>query len=71
MFKEGDQVIKKSGGNKMCVVENNNGLITCIWATDKIHLDSFLQEDLMTMKDYECLLIRYDREDKINKIING
>lgn len=69
MFKKGDQVIKKTGGNKMSVVEMKNDLITCIWATESVHLESFSYQELMPIEDYESLMIKYDRDDKIKKII--
>ena len=69
MFKEGDQVIKKTGGNKMSVVEIKNDLITCIWATESVHLGSFTHKELMKIEDYESLMSKYDRDDKIKRII--
>lgn len=69
MFQKGDQVIKKTGGNKMSIVEIKNDLITCIWATESTHLNTFYTKDLMTIEEYEGLMNQYHRDDKINKII--
>jgi uncharacterized protein YodC (DUF2158 family) len=70
MFKPGDMVIKTTGGNKMRVTETSCGMVTCIWATDTIHTDTFPEVDLMTVDTYEIRSAQQSgRNDKINQLL--
>lgn len=70
MFKPGDMVIKTTGGNKMRVTETSPGLVTCIWATDTIHTDTFCEADLMSVDSYEVKSAQQSgRHEKISQIL--
>lgn len=70
VFKVGDLVIKKDGGNKMVVFEvKEDKFISCIWATDGIHNQSFNSDDLMPLSDWRTMMNQFEREDKILQII--
>ncbi len=70
MYKPGDMVIKSSGGNKMRVTEVQNGMVTCIWATDVIQTGVFLESDLMPVEVFEKMVTQqHERQDKINQLL--
>jgi len=67
-FKPGDKVIKITGGNKMIVTEVSEGRVTCMWATEEVHIIDIPESDLMTVDNYE---LTFNREDRINELFGG
>jgi len=69
-FKIGDVVIKKTGGDKMIIVDQINEYdYKCFWCDDTlIHEQIFNKDEIITLNDYKNILKIEEREDKINKI---
>jgi uncharacterized protein YodC (DUF2158 family) len=73
-YKSGDIVIKKTGGNKMTVVQeyDDNGRYhyKCYWFIEsKLYEEVFKEDDIVTLNDYKRFLKIEEREDKINQIL--
>jgi uncharacterized protein YodC (DUF2158 family) len=69
-FKPGDLVIKNTGGNKMRIIgSSEDGLVECVWATENIHEGKFSENDLISLNDYQSVIINEKRDDLINKIL--
>lgn len=73
-YKPGDVVIKKTGGNKMTVVqEYKNGHhyhYKCYWFIGSyLKEEIFSEEDIVTLEVYKRFLKIEEREDKINQIL--
>ena len=71
-YKPGDVVMKKTGGNKMTIVNNtDNYHYKCYWFIEsKFYENIFKEEDIVTLDEYKRLLIIEEREDKLNKILS-
>lgn len=68
-FKIGDIVIKKTGGDKMSIIEIDDSNYKCIWCDDKLVREQvFSEEDITSLNDYKNFLKIEEREDKINEI---
>jgi uncharacterized protein YodC (DUF2158 family) len=65
-FKPGDKVIKITGGNKMIVTEVSEGRVTCMWATEDVHIIDLPEDDLTTLDAYE---LTFTRDQKINELL--
>jgi uncharacterized protein YodC (DUF2158 family) len=65
-FKPGDRVIKHTGGNKMTVYTSLNEKHECIWVTDKMHQDTFSEDELLTIDEYKTI---EERDYKINTLL--
>lgn len=72
-FKIGDIVIKKTGGDKMSIINQlDNSNYKCIWCDDKLVREQiFNEEDITFLNDYKNFLKIEEREDKINKIFKN
>lgn len=73
-YKSGDIVIKKTGGNKMTVVQeyddNSRYYYKCYWFIEsKLYEEVFKEDDIVTLNDYKRFLKIEEREDKINQIL--
>ncbi len=69
-FKPGDLVIKNTGGNKMRILDyKENGVVNCVWATEVIHNDTFNEEELVLLTEYDSILINEKRDDLISEIL--
>ena len=69
-FRQGDLVIKNTGGNKMRILDcGNDGVVKCVWATESIHEGSFDENDLVFLSDYKSLILTEKRDDLINNIL--
>lgn len=78
IFKRGDVVIKKEGGNKMIVFNidefdtyTSESFVTCIWATEITRTEIFLSDQLMHFKDYQAELMKQSRADQLKKILEN
>lgn len=70
-FNTGDKVIKTSGGNKMIVTRIiENSKIYCTWFVDKVYDGFFDENELVTINEYQSLLVKEERDDKINRVIS-
>jgi uncharacterized protein YodC (DUF2158 family) len=72
-FKPGDTVIKKTGGNKMTIIQNytNQSNYKCYWFVEsKLYEEVFNEEDIVTLNEYKRFLLIEEREDKLNKILS-
>ncbi len=71
MFKLGDLVIKKTGGNKMTISKIVDRLIDCQWFVgSNLNNDTFSLSELIHIDEYYLYLKLEEREDKISKILN-
>ena len=70
-FKNGELVIKKDGGNKMRILDYRNGMYTCLWATETMNCQDFLEDDLLNINEYESWLKKKTRQEKLNEILKG
>ncbi len=72
-FKIGDIVIKKTGGDKMSIIEQmDDSSYKCIWCDDKLVREYvFNEEDIASLDDYKNILKIEEREDKINEIFKN
>jgi len=73
-YKSGDIVIKKTGGNKMTVVQeykdNAEYHYKCYWFIEsKLHEEIFKEEEIVDLIEYKRFLKIEEREDKINQIL--
>lgn len=69
-FKPGDVVIKPTGGNKMTVYKSLNEGYECVWVVDKMHQDTFKEDDIVSIEEYKSRYLKIEeREDKINRIL--
>ncbi len=69
-FKPGDSVIKKTGGNKMKVIEYaSSSVVKCAWVSELYQESSFDENQLVLVSEYKSLLNNYKREDVINEIL--
>ena len=67
----GDLVIKKTGGNKMLVVDNKDGIVHCIWATDSCYSEYFKEEDLIPAQEFDQIIRQLSRHDRIDELFNN
>jgi uncharacterized protein YodC (DUF2158 family) len=70
----GDIVIKKTGGNKMTVVQeyknNSEYHYKCYWFVEsKLHEEVFKEDEIVYLTEYKSLIKIEEREDKINQIL--
>ena len=65
-FKPGDVVIKTTGGDKMIIQSPINESYECIWASDKMHKQTFKEDEIVTLDEYKKV---EERDDKINRIL--
>lgn len=69
-FKPGDLVIKNTGGNKMRILEyKENGMVSCVWATEILNSGVFEEGDLVTLNEYKTSLIVTEKRLDIIKSI--
>jgi uncharacterized protein YodC (DUF2158 family) len=73
-YKSGDIVIKKTGGNKMTVVQeykdNSEYHYKCYWFVEsKLYEEVFKEEEIVYLIEYKRFLKIEEREDKINQIL--
>ncbi len=66
----GDLVIKKTGGNKMLVVDNKDGIVHCIWATDFCYSEFFREEELILATEFDQIIMQLNRHDRIDELFN-
>jgi uncharacterized protein YodC (DUF2158 family) len=74
-FKPGDVVIKKTGGNKMTVINQyeNESLYyyKCYWFVEsELNEIVFKESDLITLEEYNLVLKSEERNDKLNKLLS-
>ena len=67
----GDLVIKKTGGNKMLVVDNKEGMVHCIWATDSCYSEFFKEGDLVLVEEFDQMIKQLSRHDRIDELFNS
>lgn len=73
-YKPGDVVIKKTGGNRMTVIQEYKNdryyYYKCYWFIEKdLKEEIFSEEDIVTLEGYKRFLKIEEREDKINQIL--
>lgn len=70
IFKIGDLVIKKTGGNKMRVLVIDGDKIECGWYCESYHESVFDSGDLMLYKDFDLFIKTERRQDILSQILN-
>jgi uncharacterized protein YodC (DUF2158 family) len=69
-FKCGDVVIKQTGGNKMTIYRFIDGLYECVWFVESsLNNKLFSEDDIIPIDDYKRFLLKEERADKINQIL--
>jgi uncharacterized protein YodC (DUF2158 family) len=70
-YKNGDIVIKTSGGNKMTIFDRiSDGVYKCLWFVENSCNESvFKEEEIVTLNEYKNFLKTEEREDKINQLL--
>lgn len=72
VFKTGEIVIKKTGGNKMTIFDRIGDIYKCIWFVEsKLNESEFHEDEIVTLHDYKKLLKTEERDDKINQILDN
>lgn len=69
-FNPGDIVIKNTGGNRMTILGYSNNEVNCAWVSDNYHEGFFHEDELISIKEYKCMMINEKRNDFINQILN-
>lgn len=70
IFRIGDLVIKKTGGNKMRVLFIDGDKIECGWYCDNYHEGLFDLDELMLFKDFDLFIKSERRQDILSQILN-
>ena len=70
-YKNGDIVIKTTGGNKMTIFDRiSDGVYKCLWFVESSCNESVFKEDeIVTLNEYKRFLKTEEREDKINQLL--
>jgi uncharacterized protein YodC (DUF2158 family) len=68
MIKSGDIVIKKTGGNKMFVIDNRDGLVHCTWCTELCYTKKFSEDELVLVTEYDSIIKQLSRQDRIDEL---
>ena len=70
-YKNGDIVIKTTGGNKMTIFDKiSDGVYKCLWFVESSCNESVFKEDeIVTLNEYKRFLKTEEREDKINQLL--
>lgn len=69
IFKSGDTVIKKTGGNIMKVIESTDLGICCGWISDSFYESIFSEDELVTLEDYKMIIKSIKRDHLISDIL--
>lgn len=71
-YKNGDIVIKTTGGNKMTIFDKiSDGVYKCLWFVENSCNESvFKEEEIVTLNEYKNFLKTEEREDKINQLLD-
>lgn len=69
IFKSGDKVIKKTGGNIMKVIESTEFGICCGWISDSFYESVFSEDELVSIEDYKMIVKSIKRDHLISDIL--
>ena len=71
-FRNGEIVIKTTGGNKMTIYDKVEDGYKCLWFVESRFNEKIFKEDeIVTLNEYKRFLKTEEREDKINQILKS
>ena len=71
-YKNGDIVIKTTGGNKMTIFDKiSDGVYKCLWFVENSCNESvFKEEEIVSLEEYKKYLKIEERDDKLNQLLS-